>query len=92
MEQAYFTVLLTMEVHDDLLHTTAAEPMRLRSARKCDAFWGEAVVLCILQVYRSCRSVHVPVLGQVEVAQLGAEHGKHDIFEVCVGAIGPLEW
>ena len=66
--------------------------MRLRSARQCYALWREAVVLRELEVDGRSRPIHVPVLGKIEVAQLGAEHGEHDILEVCIGAIGSFEW
>jgi len=49
------------------------------------------VVFGELQVDGRCLAVEVAVLGEVEVAQLGAEHGEHDIFEVRVGAIGAFE-
>jgi hypothetical protein len=77
-----------VEVDQDLLHAAAAEPVRLRSAREGDALGGEAVVFGELEVHGRRRSVHVPVLGEGEAAQLGAQHGERDIFEVRIGAVG----
>jgi hypothetical protein len=80
-----------MKVDQDLLHAAAAEPVRLCSAWQGDAFRREALIFGELEVYRRCRPVHVPVLGEGKTAQLGAEHGERDIFEVFVGAIRPAE-
>ena len=80
-----------MEVNDNLLHAAAAEPMRLGPAGESYAFGCEAIIFRELKIDGHGGSIHVPVLGQVEVAQLGTEHGEHDIFEVCVGTIGAFE-
>jgi len=80
-----------VEVHEHLLHAGAAEPMRLGTAWQSDALWSEAIVFGVLEICRCCRYVHVAVLGEVEVPELGAEHGEHDIFEVCIRAIGAFE-
>jgi hypothetical protein len=63
--------------------------VRLCAAGQGDAFGREALVFGELEIHRRGRPVHVPVLGQGEAAQLGAEHGERDIFEVLVRAIGP---
>jgi hypothetical protein len=80
-----------MEVDQDLFHAAAAEPVRLCFTGEVDALRREALVFGKLEVYRRCRPVHVPVLGEGKATQLGAEHGERDIFEVVVGAIGPAE-
>jgi hypothetical protein len=84
-------MIRTMKVHEDLLDAATAEPVRLRAARQGDALGGEAVVFGKLEVYRRSRSVHVTVLGKGGAAQLGAQHGKHNILKVCVGAVIALE-
>ena len=80
-----------MEVDDELLGGAAAKPVRLGATGQCDALGLELVVFGEFEVDWRCGAVQVPVLGEVEVAQLGAEHGEHDIFEVGVGAIVPFE-
>jgi hypothetical protein len=62
--------------------------VRLCSAGQGDALGSEAVVFGELEVHGRRRAVHVPVLGEGEAAQLGAQHGERDIFEVRVGAVG----
>ena len=66
--------------------------MRLLAEWEGDALGGEFVVFGVLEVDGRGSAIHVAVGSEVEVAQLGAEHGEHDILEVGVGAIGALEW
>jgi hypothetical protein len=80
-----------VEPQDDLFRRAASEPMRLRSARQCDALGYNAIILTPLIVYGRRGAVHIALLCRVEVAELHAHHAEHDVFEVVVRARGAFE-
>tara|TARA_R110002003_G_scaffold388_4_gene19319 strand:+ start:2105 stop:2374 length:270 start_codon:yes stop_codon:yes gene_type:complete len=80
-----------MEVNDDLLRGAATKPVGLCATRQHYALRCEAIVFRKLQIYRGRGAVHIAILGEVEVAELGAEHGEHDVLEVRIRAIGAFE-
>lgn len=81
-----------MEVHEYFRSIFTAKPVSLCAAGQCDRRWCKFVGRAVLVVDgRACRAGCVAILGEVEVAEVCAEGGEGDVFEVVVCAVGTFE-
>lgn len=81
-----------MEVYQDLACIAFSQPMRLCATWQGYAVWRQLLLLSILDIVCGCRaSVQVTVMDEIEIAHISPGDGKHDILEVCVGAIVAFE-